>query len=510
MKRFAISSVLFKANKFQLGQNRSNLSTIARPLIQQTDKVSNHERQPIRFPVPTENVPIEHDCFRKIDMSFENVKEAYKSKSNWELARAAVVYQLCSIDMFVDNQHKMMSVAEKVFGKTILEKLLRMTFYSHFVAGANVQEIKPVVQRYGKHGVQLILGYSVEDDLSHSHTSEMISDQKPEELSETNQNRAKTVYKIKSQEFGGDDKRNKNVGNFIRCIDSVNELTEGTGFAAVKITALGRPSLLMKISEVLVNDEDSYHFIQDHDQEFRNVVNRLNFIVDHAEKKNVRLIIDAEQTYFQPVINRLALEMMRKFNKCQALVFNTYQAYLKGTLKRAQHDMAMAAREDFHFGCKLVRGAYIEQERVRAIEMNYDDPTCESTEKTSENYARVFEAVLNEAKSRPKGKVSSMLATHNEDSIRMAILKMKENGIGPDERIVCFGQLMGMCDHVSFSLGQAGFNVYKYVPYGPTFEVLPYLIRRAQENRSIFNKAIKERQLLSRELRRRILTGNLF
>ena len=555
----------------------------------------------------------DHASFRKIDLSFDNIQEAYKSKSNFELARAVLVYRLCSIDKIVDNQRVLLSFAEKVLGKKLLEKLLRLTFYGHFVAGADTQEIKPVIQRLFKYGVKSILDYSVEDDLSLSRkigtttSGSKLDDQSAEtrrfrsEVSDV----TKGVYTARTYLYEDEERCDKNVENFIKCIDAVSETTQGTGFAAIKVTALGRPALLMHVSEVLIRIEDFYRQLQEKsgmeaeriskriseyqfrkglnkmgipisrddskqwftwldtsgegkidifewsnlqnvnlhkvltlpsmktfkdslgreynmlmpavpdmdeemDQQFRNMINRLNHIVEHAEKKNVRLMIDAEQTYFQPAINRLAMEMMRKFNKEQPVVFNTYQAYLKGTLKRAQLDMALAAREDFYFGCKLVRGAYIEQERARAVELNYDDPTCESTEKTTENYVRVFEELLHQAKQRPKGKVSTMLATHNEESVRLAVLKMKENGINPDDKIVCFGQLMGMCDHVSFPLGQAGFSVYKYVPYGPTFDVLPYLMRRAQENRGIFDKAVKERRLLSSELTRRILRGQLF
>ena len=245
----------------------------------------------------------------------------------------------------------------------------------------------------------------------------------------------------------------------------------------------------------------------DTDFQFRNMVARLNRIVKHAKNKNVRLMIDAEQTYLQPAINRLAMEMMREFNKDAPVVFNTYQCYLRSSLQRAAMDIALSDREDFYFGCKLVRGAYMEQERERSEELNYDDPIWSNTDETTECFVKVFELLLKHAKTRPKGKVGVMLATHNEESVRLAVLKMKELGINPDDKIVCFGQLMGMCDQVSFSLGQAGFSTYKYIPYGPTFDVLPYLTRRAQENRSVFDKVTKERRLLTSELRRRLLRG---
>jgi len=169
--------------------------------------------------------------------------------------------------------------------------------------------------------------------------------------------------------------------------------------------------------------------------------------------------------------------------------------------------MHLARRDDYYFGAKLVRGAYMVQERKRAAELGYQDPINENVEATSAMYEKCLRAIVEEVKQRPLGKVSVMCATHNEDTVRTAVNLMREHGIGPSQRIMCFAQLYGMCDQVTMSLGQAGFSAYKYVPYGGLQGVLPYLSRRALENSALLSKAKKERRLIWNELKRRYLSG---
>ncbi|XP_065205612.1 proline dehydrogenase 1, mitochondrial isoform X2 [Planococcus citri] len=254
---------------------------------------------------------------------------------------------------------------------------------------------------------------------------------------------------------------------------------------------------------------------QKEEEMFRNMVRRLNLLVQTAKDLDVRIMIDAEQTYFQPAISRLTLELMQKYNKDKAIVFNTYQCYLKEALNEVRTDLDQAKRQKFYFGAKLVRGAYMEQERARAVSLNYTDPINPSYEATTEMYHNTLSECLKRVKELKDvgdvaNKIGIMVASHNEDTVRFAIQNMKEIGISPEDKVICFGQLYGMCDYITFPLGQAGYSAYKYIPYGPVNEVLPYLSRRATENKTVIKKLQKEKKLLKEELIRRLKNGQLF
>ncbi|XP_023793551.1 proline dehydrogenase 1, mitochondrial-like isoform X1 [Cyanistes caeruleus] len=249
-------------------------------------------------------------------------------------------------------------------------------------------------------------------------------------------------------------------------------------------------------------------FSKEEELQMKRVLQRMDVLAKRAMEKGVRLMVDAEQSYFQPAISRLTIETQRCFNRSQPIIYNTYQCYLKEAYNNVTGDMELSRRESWHFGTKLVRGAYMEQERERAAQMGYEDPINPTYEKTNEMYHRCLDYVLEEIKHSQKASV--MVASHNEDTVKFTLRRMMELGIHPSDKKVCFGQLLGMCDQITFPLGQAGFPVYKYVPYGPVNEVLPYLSRRAQENRGFMQRANRERDLLWKEVKRRLLTGNLF
>ncbi len=166
--------------------------------------------------------------------------------------------------------------------------------------------------------------------------------------------------------------------------------------------------------------------------------------------------------------------------------------------------MDQARNEGYRFGAKLVRGAYMEQERDRAAKMGYEDPINVSYQATTDMYEASFIHCLEAIKQNP-GSVNIMVASHNEDTVRFAVRKMDEYGVKPNDKTVCFGQLYGMCDFITFYLGGNGYSAFKYVPYGPVDEVLPYLSRRATENgKGLFEKVTKEKKLIVSELRRRL------
>ncbi|KAM3610768.1 uncharacterized protein V6R79_008674 [Siganus canaliculatus] len=248
-------------------------------------------------------------------------------------------------------------------------------------------------------------------------------------------------------------------------------------------------------------------FTVEEEKQMKRMLQRMDILVQHAIDNGVRLMVDAEQTYFQPAISRLTLEMQRTYNRERPVIFNTYQCYLKEAYDNVSMDVELSRREGWHFGAKLVRGAYMYQERERAQEFGYEDPINPDYESTNRMYHRCLDYVLDEITLNKKANV--MVASHNEDTVKHTLSRMKELGLLPTENKVCFGQLLGMCDQISFPLGQAGFPVYKYVPYGPVNEVMPYLSRRAQENRGFMKGAQKERELLWQELKRRLTSGEL-
>ncbi|XP_034048839.1 proline dehydrogenase 1, mitochondrial isoform X2 [Thalassophryne amazonica] len=249
-------------------------------------------------------------------------------------------------------------------------------------------------------------------------------------------------------------------------------------------------------------------FTAEEEKQMKRMLQRMDILAKHALEKGVRLMIDAEQTYFQPAISRLTMEMQRKFNREKPIIFNTYQCYLKEAYDNVTADIELSRREGWYFGAKLVRGAYMYQERARAKEIGYEDPINPDYEATNRMYHKCLEYVLEEIEHSRKANV--MVASHNEDTIKFTLEKMNEMGLSPMENKVYFGQLLGMCDQISFPLGQAGFPVYKYVPYGPVNEVIPYLSRRAQENRGFVKGTQRERRLLWKELKRRVLCGQIF
>jgi len=239
--------------------------------------------------------------------------------------------------------------------------------------------------------------------------------------------------------------------------------------------------------------------------EFKDMMERIIRVVEHAVKRGVKLMVDAEQTYLQAAISRIALALMRKYNKDRVQIFNTYQAYLKNALDQITLDMHLAKRDDFKFGCKLVRGAYMDQERKRAATIGYEDPILPDFESTTAMFNACLEKIADEEKI-----ASVVVATHNENTIRYAVEMMKERHMAPSNQSVSFAQVYGMCDQVSYPLGQAGYSIYKYLPYGPVEGVLSYLSNRAQENSAMVAGIAKERTMMWEELKRRMVAGKLF
>uniref|UniRef100_A0A4X2LS93 Proline dehydrogenase n=1 Tax=Vombatus ursinus TaxID=29139 RepID=A0A4X2LS93_VOMUR len=497
---------------------------------------------------------------------------------------------------------QLLEVSQKLLGRHLFDRLMKMTFYGQFVAGEDQEAIKPLIRHNQAFGVGSILDYSVEEDISQEEAEEKEMDSCTADAERDGSGASKRekqfrvhrgfgdrrdgVTSARTYFYANEAKCDHHMENFLRCIDASGSASDD-GFCAIKLTALGRPQFLLQFSEVLTKwrrffhqiaiqqgqaglpamgtklqvlesmgittkcDIQSWftgemlgvsgtvdlldwnslidsrtqlsrlllvpnvqtgqlepllsHFTEEEDLQMKRMLQRIDVLAKKALEVGVCLMVDAEQTYFQPAISRLTLEMQRKFNTQKPVIFNTYQCYLKDAYDNVSLDVELARREGWCFGAKLVRGAYMTQERERAAEVGYEDPINPTYKATNEMYHRCLSHILEEIKLNSRASV--MVASHNEDSVRFTIQRMEELGLHPAEKKVYFGQLLGMCDQISFPLGQAGFPVYKYVPFGPVKDVLPYLCRRALENRGIMKGAQRERQLLRKELKRRVLCG---
>jgi proline dehydrogenase len=234
-----------------------------------------------------------------------------------------------------------------------------------------------------------------------------------------------------------------------------------------------------------------------------NMLERVRTLCRSAAEANLRIMIDAEHQYFQPAIDSIAKDMMREFNSNVPIVYNTYQCYLKDSRFRLNSDIESARRQGYKFGAKLVRGAYLVLERGLAEQGRYVSPIHETLTDTHTNYNRCVRILIQEAATCG---AEVMIATHNQYSVEMAVRSMHDFGLKPELCGVYFGQLLGMADHLSLVLGRHKYRAYKYVPFGPLKEVMPYLIRRAQENSDVMGGVGKEMDMLKAEVKRR-LTG---
>lgn len=525
----------------------------------------------------------------KLDLTFNDTKLAYKSKRMRDLLRNYFVLGLCSSELLVKNNERLMRLTRAFLGKRAFEWIMRSTFYGQFVAGQDEQEIVPVIKHLSSFGVKTILDYSAEEDVPEEEVCEDVRQDVEKNRDEFDflaqvgagsplrryqqspdfADRRKYLPVARTYFYKGESHCERNLEIFFKAIEAVAQTTGNTGFAAIKLTALGRPRLLVKLSKIIdymrqlegaqmgaraegiqellerfnsLNQNHINPLDEDEEEMLFNLMRRVNRIAAYASQVGgARCMIDAEQTYMQPAINMIAMELMRQYNRREPIIFNTYQCYLKTAFDQVRQDLAMARRENFFFGAKLVRGAYMDQERARAAKLGYEDPINESFEATTRMYEKTLSYLMAEIQrelafaasqrqhqatlaqsdgaqehhelatlNSNSRRISIMVATHNEDAVRFTLKQMERHGIRPDHRVICFGQLYGMCDHVSFMLGQSGYSVYKYTPYGPIEEVLPYLGRRAIENHGFLAKLQRERSLLRREIGSRLASMRLF
>jgi proline dehydrogenase len=384
-------------------------------------------------------------------ISFDNTEIAFKSKSNAQLNKAYWLFKIISFPSIVKIGKFLMPISLKL--QLPIKGLIKSTIFSQFCGGESISECTPAIEKLGEFGVGTILDYSVEGQNSF------------EQVEHTVQEIIQTI------ERGAEDP-------FIP-------------FAVFKVTGIADFSLLEKVSsDKPLSDEEKLEYLQ--------VGQRINRICKRAFECNLPIFIDAEESWIQKAIDDMALEMMMKYNKKNAIVYNTLQMYRWDRLAFLKNCLEAAAHSEIVYGVKLVRGAYMEKERLRALKEGYPSPIQLDKLATDNDFNEALDYIVEN-----NHRFALCAGTHNEESsIRLTKL-MEQFNIDPSNNRFYFAQLLGMSDHISFNLSHEKYNVAKYVPYGPVREVLPYLLRRADENTSVAGQTGRELSLIQREKKRR-------
>jgi len=384
-------------------------------------------------------------------LSFDNTEVSFSGKSDSDLNWSYRLFKIIGNPTIVKIGNALTKFALAI--RFPIKGMIKATIFKQFVGGENIEECKKTIEALGKYNVGTILDYSVEGKEN------------------------ETDFDACAKETIATIDRAKNENHI--------------PFSVFKITGLARFAILEKVSA-------KQKLSAEEEKEFANVRERVNKICKHAHDCNVSIFIDAEESWIQLAMDNLANEMMRVYNKKKAIVYNTFQLYRKDRLSYLQESFLMAEEANYFLGAKLVRGAYMEKERKRAKEMNYPSPIQNTKEDCDTDYDRALEFCVNNIE-----RIALCAGTHNEKSSLHLVELMKQKGVAASDKRIYFSQLLGMSDHISFNLAKAGYSVAKYVPYGPVKEVLPYLIRRAQENTSVKGQTGRELSLIIKEKKRR-------
>jgi len=386
-----------------------------------------------------------------MNIDFEDTRTAFAIKSNRDLLKAHFMFKVISYPTLVKIANpfiRFLSVVRAPIGW-----IVKPTVFNHFVGGETLKKCDKAVLKLMTAGVYSILDYSVEGKESDKAIQAA--------LEET-----------------------------LRAVKNAGENPD-IPFAVFKPTAFGKHHALEVLSGDNTPDEESV-------REGENFRRRVDTLCKTAYDYDIPIMIDAEETYIQNFIDQVVLDMMRKYNKEKCIVFNTYQMYRHDRVEVIKKDIDTARREKFFLGAKFVRGAYMERERARAIKMGYEDPIQPDKEATDRDYNLGLKIALENV-----DVVNIFNGTHNEYSSKYLAELMIEKKMDPADKRIWFSQLYGMSEHISFPMAATGFNVAKYVPYGPVHNVLPYLMRRVEENTSVKGQTGRELSLIKKERQRR-------
>ncbi|MBS9463935.1 proline dehydrogenase family protein [Flagellimonas sp. 389] len=382
---------------------------------------------------------------------FDNTEIALALKSDSELDRALFLFELIKKEPLVKIGAAVTKYALKA--NLPIERLIRSTVFDHFCGGINEEDCLRIIKRMHTKNVHAVLDYSVEGK------------EEDEQFDFAVQKTLKTL---------GYAKENKAIP-----------------FVVFKPSGFGRFKIYQKLSEGNpLSDLEKAEWIT--------IQERFSKVCGKAFEYGVPVLIDAEESWMQDAADRLVEEMMEKYNKEEVIIFNTLQAYRWDRLDYLKQLHYKAKKKGFKIGMKLVRGAYMEKERERASANGYKDPICIDKNATDTLYNKALKYILNNLND-----ISIFAGTHNEESSYMIMDKMKKEGMPENDKRIWFGQLYGMSDHISYNLSKKGYNVAKYLPFGPVRDVMPYLIRRAEENTSVAGQTSRELYLIKQEKKRR-------
>jgi proline dehydrogenase len=386
------------------------------------------------------------------NLDLNNTAIAFASLSDRQLQQAIFLFRVIGSPTVVKLGPTFAELSLKL--RLPVQGLIKKTIFSHFCGGESIPDCLPRIEQLGSKNVGTILDFAREGGGK------------------------ETEFDIVTQEI-------------IRTIDMAAQHHKMIPFAVFKPSGVASLELLAKVDrgDMLTVEEQ---------EAFKRVKGRFEAICEHAAKKRVRIMIDAEETWIQKTVDGLAMELMVRLNKEQAIVFNTVQLYRHDRLEFIKSCHQTAMTQGFHLGFKLVRGAYLEKENDTAAEEGRPSPINPTKEATDREYNEALKFCVAHL-----DRIAICAGTHNEDSVRLLVELMAQNNIVANDERIHFAQLLGMSDHISFNLAAAGYLVAKYVPYGTVAELLPYLTRRAQENSSVLGQSSRELDLLNREWARR-------
>lgn len=382
---------------------------------------------------------------------FSDTKEAFSLKSNFELNRAFFLFKIIGNTTFVKLSTVLTNFALKFH--LPVTPIIKATVFDHFCGGVSEEDCVPVINKMFDKNVHSVLDFSTEGFDSEKEFDDCLR------------------KKISIIEFA---KNKKEIP-----------------FAVFKPTCLGSTDLFKKVSKFEnLNDSEN--------DSWNRVIQRFDQVCSKAFKENIKILIDAEEVEVQNAIDDLAIKMMRKYNLKTAIVYNTVQMYRKDRLTYLNEMISNQFNDGVIFGLKLVRGAYMEKERNLAVSMNIESPICDTKNETDKNFNSGLDFVFNNFE-----RISFVCASHNEDSILKVMSMMESKNLKSNDSSIWFGQLYGMSDNISFNLASKNFNTFKILPFGSVRNLMPYLIRRAEENTSVQGQTGRELQLILKERKRR-------